>query len=137
MKKIVTFNNLKHLGFLLLYMFCYSAKAETGCMIGSVLYRGNEFGIIDITFNNATIVNTLPCAPNDQTTYNAREITTLTLPILGARRCRITSGIFDPYPGLYSSYSWVRCSIDDYIPYFLLGFGGLGFVFIRKRNLAI
>jgi hypothetical protein len=34
--------------------------------------------------------------------------------------------------GRLGTYSLVTCPIDDYIPYIILAFGAIGFIFIRK-----
>jgi len=54
------------------------------------------------------------------------------------RECAIRAGLgttaspFKWYGGVFAQ-DYYRCPIDDYIPFAVLGFAGLGFVLIRKQ----
>lgn len=41
------------------------------------------------------------------------------------------------YYGYATSYLVAQCPIDDYVPYMLLGVGGLGFLVVRRRFTSV
>lgn len=47
-----------------------------------------------------------------------------------------SNGTFTYFGGVFAQ-NYYQCPIDDYVPYIILLFGGIGFIIIRRRTLFL
>jgi hypothetical protein len=116
----------------LLLIISKASNAEVGCAVvdeqWSLVYTkntgGNTYTLPDVSYLLTTPIPSKLC--------DFHKGSSIINPIKGSCTYFINSTMYDGY--LVSYISW--CPIDDYIPYILIVISGLGFIYIRKRNLA-